>query len=691
MKTMNTQQHCHILVGICSGRNYHERRQACRETWLTHPEPGVTCTFFIGAGNGTPEPDEHREDMLVLPAPDDYNHLPAKVMAFFCHALEHYDFQWLFKCDDDTYIDLQRLPGLPQDGIDHMGNRMYEHRYEVSGGAGYFLSRAIVEKLVADNSFPPTGAEDVLVTQAVVRQKGKVVFTNRLNFACDAYPLPNNDLVTAHWCSPLMLRCIHAVNHGEPCCSYLGVHPAWQDEVLFYPHHVFRRKTSLCCGEWQWTKDNLLELRWARWPEDTLIPVGDDLVSSSLKLSPLHGKLPAPPSVASATRRLNLGGEDKEGWLNLKGEDCSHASLPAMPGSVEEISINFGLECLDACRACSLILDACRVLQPGGSLSLHALDAGRAPAVFSPALLASGHIRSAWTRPMLERLLQESGFSLEGEATEEGASTFFHALRNREEKNASQPSWGLHVSPCLIPGMRLGNVMFAVAAAYAHAQRTGVSCRVPWNFNESARMLHDFLGASAPPPTPEGQNEQAAYHEPHFSYHPIPAGITQGGLRGYFQSARYLEDGAEGIRALFAPFIAPRQEGTVGIHIRLGDYKALTHKYRVLDKDFINKAFEHISPEIRRLVLFSDEPSEALSLLSDVLAKRPLSVEIDSHSPCEAIRRMTSMQELILSCSSFSWWGAYLGQQQKVLIPGNWFTGQIEDFQDIYLPHWIQL
>ncbi len=690
MTTTHTKQHCSILVGICSGRNYYERRQACRETWLSRPASDIACTFFIGVSDGEPEPDEWSEDMLVLPAPDDYNHLPAKVVAFFRHALEHYDFQWLFKCDDDTYIDLSRLPSLPQEGMDHMGNRMYEHRNEVSGGAGYFLSRTMVEQLVAANDIPPTGAEDVLVTQAVARRQGKIVFTERLYFACDAYPLPDNDLVTAHWCSPLMLRCIHAVNQGEACCAYQGTHPAWQDEVLFYSNHVFRRKTSLCCGEWRWTNDRLLELHWGRWPMDTLIPVGDEFMSRDLKLSPLHGKLSEPDSGTTATRRLNLGGETRDGWLNLPEEDIAHAALPAMPGSVEEVSINVGLERLEASRVCSLVSDAFRVLQPNGLLSLQALDACRTPEAFSPSLLADGSLRSVWTRPMLERLLKEAGFSLQGEPEESGASTCFRA--NKEVTSAtSQPAWGLHVSPCLIPGMRLGNVMFAVAAAYAHAQRTGVSCRVPWNFNESTRMLHDFLGASAPPPTPEGQNEQAAYHEPHFSYHPIPAGITQGGLRGYFQSARYLEDEVEGIRALFAPFIAPRQEGTAGIHIRLGDYKALTHKYRVLDKDFINKAFEHISPEIRRLVLFSDEPSEALSLLSDVLAKRPLSVEIDSHSPCEAIRRMTSMQELILSCSSFSWWGAYLGQQQKALIPGNWFTGQIEDFQDIYLPHWIKL
>lgn len=52
---------------------------------------------------------------------------------------------------------------------------------------------------------------------------------------------------------------------------------------------------------------------------------------------------------------------------------------------------------------------------------------------------------------------------------------------------------------------------------------------------------------------------------------------------------------------------------------------------------------------------------------------------------------MTAMQELIISCSSFSWWGAWLGETQKVILPGKWFTGQIYDYQDVYEPHWIKL
>lgn len=239
--------------------------------------------------------------------------------------------------------------------------------------------------------------------------------------------------------------------------------------------------------------------------------------------------------------------------------------------------------------------------------------------------------------------------------------------------------------------MRLGNVMFTLAAACAHALRAGVECHVPWNYNDSSLLLRSRLGDWVLPSTPCGVNEPEAWHEPTFAYHPIPLHITSGSLRGYFQSARYFEDHELFIWSLFAPFIAEKEPRTVGIHIRLGDYKRLSYKHHVQDIDFLQRAFAHISPHVNRLILFSDEPDEAEQMLASVPEFSRFSLEIDRSGPCEALRRMTAMEELVISCSSFSWWGAWLGRTGNVIVPHNWFVSSITDFQDIYLPHWIKL
>ena len=59
-----------------------------------------------------------------------------------------------------------------------------------------------------------------------------------------------------------------------------------------------------------------------------------------------------------------------------------------------------------------------------------------------------------------------------------------------------------YVSPCFLPGMRLGNIMFTLAAACAHARTVGVECRVPWAYNDASLMLRSRLGGWVLPSTP---------------------------------------------------------------------------------------------------------------------------------------------------------------------------------------------
>ena len=92
-----------------------------------------------------------------------------------------------------------------------------------------------------------------------------------------------------------------------------------------------------------------------------------------------------------------------------------------------------------------------------------------------------------------------------------------------------------------------------------------------------------------------------------------------------------------------------------------------------------------------RLVLFSDEPDEEAEMLARVPAFVRFALEIDRGAPSDTLRRMTAMEELVMSCSSFSWWGAWLGNTRKVIVPRDWFVGGVEDYRDIYLPHWVTL
>ena len=237
----------------------------------------------------------------------------------------------------------------------------------------------------------------------------------------------------------------------------------------------------------------------------------------------------------------------------------------------------------------------------------------------------------------------------------------------------------LHISPYFIPGMKLGDILFPIATAVAHARRVKVDCRIPWAYSEETRELHAALGMNALPSTLCGANEALAYEEESFLYTPIPETVTSGGLCGYFQSGNYFAEIEPIIRHLFAPLTAvDKTPGTVGIHITIGNDPFKYSKYRLSTALFLQKAAARLSKDIREVVVFSDKPNEAMAMLIEMPEFSKYSFRADTHKPCEQLHHMTAMQELIISNSALSWWAAWLGKPRKVISPRCWFMHKAE-------------
>lgn len=160
-----------IIVGILSCQMEQERQRAVRATWARQ-YPDVSCLFLVGRPG---RPPEVVGDILYLDCPDWYEDLPKKTRAFVRYALQHLPFDYLFKCDDDTYVDLAKLQAADLGGVDYAGfcygparwdrryhfGKCYDKRREVEttepflgpwmcGGAGYWLSRKAAAIIAAD-------------------------------------------------------------------------------------------------------------------------------------------------------------------------------------------------------------------------------------------------------------------------------------------------------------------------------------------------------------------------------------------------------------------------------------------------------------------------------------------------------------------------------------------------------------
>lgn len=770
-----------ILVGICSAQGYYERRKTVRDTWFKHPQEGVECLFFLGGD----VPEREKKDTIGLDTNDSYHCLPEKVLAFFKYALEHYEFDWLFKCDEDTYLDLSRLPELVDTHYGIIGDISLEKRHSPSGGAGYFLSREIVEKIVARKDVPLCGAEDIIFGKLALEEGAVPFATPRLFMSNTKYLSAHNDMVSVHWCNSELMRMMEVYRHETPDAIYRGTHQYWKDDLLFYKEGIFRRLSTDCYGWWSQGVDGILTLRWKTWGEEQLIKNGNKFSGSMLEIEPCETS-PKPiediiidPFEGKAAEivkegskafehsrieRLHLGCGNRNltGWINLDlpRYDITQA-LPWRDGSVWAYYLEYVIECISPEALFRFLREVWRTLRSDGVLRIAFTDRERhadgvrmnyapfrqqqtgvdgGPGWELEALIGHDGVRSFWTLASMSCLLRLAGFDvtihepgqsatpdLKGlervEAPEENPFLLLGTVCVEARKPEGSPllpcslikkqkigtrmktgetkkspcSHGVraeteeYVSPFFCSGSRTGNRLFQIAAVYAHSLRHGLECRVPWRIEAESTRLYELLGKDSLVCPDGGYTGPIVYNEPHFSYDLIPSEITRGRLNGYFQSEKYFDDYAQEIRALYARLTIPRLEGEAGVHVRMGDYLEKSHQFRSPDGDFLQEALSRLSHHIKVLHVFSDSGNRALQLLRSVPAARRFELVLNEEDTLGALTRMSGMHELVMSCSSYSWWAAYLGQPDQVIVQKDWFASVISDYQDVYRSQWIKL
>lgn len=283
-----------ILIGVASCRKNRERRDACRATWMAHAAAGIRPVFFVGGR--TPLADE--PDTVALDCPDTYEALPAKILAFFTHALKHESFDWLFKCDDDTYVAQNRLHDLTVGVHELVGNADFLNtKGSANGGAGYLLSRRMIELLAADHSLPDVGCEDIIITQAAIRHGASALPSSRLVWTVAPSPRPDNDLITCHRCDPHKMAVVHAGFTDEIHGQYHVTHQHWRDRLYLYKSGIFRRASTGCAGNWFVDPAGDLHLQWFDWATEIVQPDRNGYQSEAMRM------VPATPSDSPSRKR----------------------------------------------------------------------------------------------------------------------------------------------------------------------------------------------------------------------------------------------------------------------------------------------------------------------------------------------------------------------------------------------------
>ena len=234
--------------------------------------------------------------------------------------------------------------------------------------------------------------------------------------------------------------------------------------------------------------------------------------------------------------------------------------------------------------------------------------------------------------------------------------------------------------------VKLGNFMFMVAAMYAYARSEGKELIFakfnPWLKVFKRRFYQQEMSQSP-----------IQYIAP-YKYRPIPPGIT-GIIAGYFQSSKWFRGYEDEIRDLYSALWSEnREEGLAAIHIRLGDYmkEDIARTHRTPSADYIRKAVGSLPSTITVLEVFSDDPDLAEERIKEAVVLDGIELRIMQNiDEVATIRRITEATAFIMSASSFSWWAAWLGRHNTVIVEDTWYNDHKIPTEDIYEPHWVRI
>ncbi|MBU4176661.1 MAG: alpha-1,2-fucosyltransferase [Proteobacteria bacterium] len=206
-------------------------------------------------------------------------------------------------------------------------------------------------------------------------------------------------------------------------------------------------------------------------------------------------------------------------------------------------------------------------------------------------------------------------------------------------------------------------------------------------------------------------NKLGITHIRESQYHFDPAILTMHDsvyLDGYWQSEKYFSDISVIIRNEFTA--TSPQTGrnlalaqhmasceSISLHVRRGDYvtdEKTNTIHGTCDLDYYVRCIERVAQKVRRpcFFIFSDDPEWAEKNLH-ITHQATFISHNGPKKNYEDLRLMSQCRHHIIANSSFSWWGAWLGQHQDTIVyaPKRWFNSPLFNTQDLLPETWTRI
>jgi hypothetical protein len=243
-------------------------------------------------------------------------------------------------------------------------------------------------------------------------------------------------------------------------------------------------------------------------------------------------------------------------------------------------------------------------------------------------------------------------------------------------------------------GGRLGNNMFQAATVLGYAYKYDVT---------PVFMQHEYLKT-----VEKKMNVEHIYNEPCHAYMEIPY-YDNILLVGYFQSEKYFKDARNVIRSAFIKKTYPVKD-YIAVHVRRGDYLQYPTKHPIpgLDNYYkkamvlskIKDCLPYDGKVVYKIVginpinylIFSDDKEYCKEHFNGCIFSWELYPGLNDY---EYLQLMASCGGHIIANSSYSWWGAWLSENNNVICPSydNWFGPGNSHLcpHDIIPDNWTQI
>lgn len=134
----------------------------------------------------------------------------------------------------------------------------------------------------------------------------------------------------------------------------------------------------------------------------------------------------------------------------------------------------------------------------------------------------------------------------------------------------------------------------------------------------------------------------------------------------YVQNPEYFDFYKEELKEML---IERKPINKVAIHVRRGDYVNNPFYVDLTNTDYYQKAMQEFPN--REFLVFSDDINWCMQ--QDIFKGCHFSMGTEE----EDLNTMANCNGHIIANSSFSWWGSYLANSEKVIAPKLWYTDNI--------------